>query len=132
MLLQPVLLLALIVIVQTDFTNGNNTRRFCQCIQLVAVSPFLINGTGRVNAHSRENSTVAFGSKLQHLFTGLQTHTRLDRVGNISILQFLEQLLPVAFFEGISILSMAQIPEGFLVSIIVVMGMGIDDHEYTP
>ena len=54
MLLQPMLLLTLVMIVQTDFADGNYAGRFCKNIQLVAVSPFLINGTGRVDANSRE------------------------------------------------------------------------------
>jgi hypothetical protein len=85
---------------------------------------------GNINAHSGENSSVAFGTKLQNLFTGLQTHTRFNRVGDTRVLQFLEQLFPVAFLEGISIFAMSQIPEGLLISVIVVMCMGINDHGY--
>ena len=114
MLGQTVLFLALIVIVQTTFTDGDHAGHLCKCIQLVAVRPLFINRTGRVDTHSRKNSAVAFPAELQYLFAGLQAHTRLDGVGNIRILQFLEQLLPVAFLEGISILSVGQIAKRFL------------------
>ena len=119
MLHHPVLFLTLIMIVQTAFTKGDHSGSFRKGIQFVAVCPFLINGTGRVNAHSGENSSVAFGTKLQNLLTGLQTQTRFNRVGDTRVLQFLEQLLPVAFLEGISIFAMSQIPEVFLIALLL-------------
>ena len=128
MLLQPELLLPLVVIVQTDLTDRDDTGHPCQRVQLLPVRPVLINRPGGMDTDGRKDPSGICGAKLQHFLAGLNTHARLDGIRDIGVQQFPEQLLPVAFCESISTLISGQIPERLLVGVIVVMGMGIDDH----
>jgi hypothetical protein len=98
------LLLTLVVIVQTTFTDGNDTGRFRKNVQFLSVRPLFVDGSSRVNTHSREDSAGILSSKLQYFFAGLQTYTRFDGIGDIGIQKFLEKLIPIPFSEGIPFL----------------------------
>ena len=68
------------------------------------------------------------GVSLQSCGEVLEPHPRLDRVWDIGLHQFPEKLFPVALPEGISILAISQVPKLFLICVIVVMCVGVDDH----
>ena len=78
MLLQPVLLLTLVVIVQTDFANGDHARRIRICSQFMPVRPLFKNGSGGVNTDCREDPSRVLCGQLQNFFAGLHTDSRLD------------------------------------------------------
>ena len=78
MLRQPVLLLTLVVIVQTDFADGDHTGRIRICIQFMPVRPLFKNGSGGMNPDGRKDPPRILPSQLQHFPAGLQTHSRLD------------------------------------------------------
>ena len=116
---QPVLFLTLVVIVQTDFADGDHAGRIRICIQFIPVRPLFKNGSGRMNPDGRKDPSRILRRKLQHFPTGLQTHPRLDRVWDICLHQFLEELFPVPLPEGISVLAISQVPKGFPVGAVV-------------
>lgn len=85
MLLQPVLFFPLIMIVQTDFSDGNHAGRVRICFQFMPIRPLLENGSGGVNTDCRKDPTRIFCAELQYLLAGLQTHARFNGIGNVSI-----------------------------------------------
>ena len=104
MLLQPMLFFPLVVIVQTDFANGNHARCIRICSQLMPVRPLLKNGSGGVDTDCRKDPSRILCRKLQHFLAGLQTHSWLNEIADISRLHLLHQLRQFTLFEGISVL----------------------------
>ena len=128
MLLQPVLFFPFEVVVQAGFADGDDTGSPGEGVQLFPVRPLFKNGSGGMDAHGREYpSGVVFGD-LSHPLTGLQVDARLDGAGDIGVLQLPEQLLPVAFGQGIAISGAGQVTEVLRIGVVGVMGVGVNDH----
>ena len=66
-------LLTLIVVVQTDFANGNHARCIRICSQFMLVRPLFKNGSGRVDTDCRKDPSRILRIQLEYFLAGLQT-----------------------------------------------------------
>lgn len=78
---------------------------------MLSASSGMVQLLAEPKVHGGEYSSGIVHAELQYPLAGLQIRTRLDGAGDIGLQQFLKQLPPIAFGQGVAINISGQVTE---------------------